>query len=98
MKTEKLPSQMRLKPYISPAGPPLETLDIVVYKNELLDYFVKPMAKILVDLVFCLSSKRTDTHTSKLSHVHISPQESPVMLTSPKRRYDDQFTGTKVQV
>jgi len=40
----------------------------------------------------------TFTYTSRVSQVHINPQERPVIDTSPKRRYHDQTEQTYWQV
>ena len=54
-------------------------------------YFVKPIEKILFQGLDKFIQSEQYTYTNRLSHVHIRPHDSPVMLTSPKRRCQDQF-------
>jgi hypothetical protein len=45
------------------------------------------MEKTLQLVSFDKIVSKWDIYTNMLSHVHINPQDNPVMLTSPKRRY-----------
>jgi hypothetical protein len=88
MKTERFPNKMSRKPYIKPAGPPLsESVRRISMTascgNSLLEADRKNSAGGQLDYFAweCI------LYTNMLSQVHIRPQDNPVMLTSPKRRY-----------